>query len=311
MARQNMVFTGKMPLAPHEFALMDMAFSNDEAFDYIYSVTSGLIEKYNIEYMKFDFNANVAYDVTGNCFYKYYKGQKKFIHKLRENYPNLYLTNCASGGIRLDLAAMALFDSCWISDNQSPYHGTRIIADTILRMPRCVIESYDVRLFADGFPEYKSKTPVKRALSCDGATWSSVINVEDSFTFAFLTGGPMGFSADIDAYPEEEKKALKELVTKYKQEREFYKKALARILYRTEDIFAMQYSSPDMKKNVIQLYIRYTHQDKVTIYPAVDTNKNYVLNGIKISGEELLENGIIHSCEDRDNTCTIYEIIES
>ena len=32
MARQNMVSTGKMPLAPHEFALMDMAFSNEEAF---------------------------------------------------------------------------------------------------------------------------------------------------------------------------------------------------------------------------------------------------------------------------------------
>ena len=32
MARQNMVHTGKMPLAPHEFALMDMMFSNGEAF---------------------------------------------------------------------------------------------------------------------------------------------------------------------------------------------------------------------------------------------------------------------------------------
>ncbi len=32
IARQNMVFTGKMPLAPHEFALMDMVFSNGEAF---------------------------------------------------------------------------------------------------------------------------------------------------------------------------------------------------------------------------------------------------------------------------------------
>ena len=31
-ARQNMVFTGKMPLAPHEFALQDMLFSNEEAF---------------------------------------------------------------------------------------------------------------------------------------------------------------------------------------------------------------------------------------------------------------------------------------
>lgn len=31
-ARQNMVATGKMPLAPHEFALLDMEFSNKEAF---------------------------------------------------------------------------------------------------------------------------------------------------------------------------------------------------------------------------------------------------------------------------------------
>ena len=32
MARENMVYTGKMSLAPHEFALMDMVFSNEEAF---------------------------------------------------------------------------------------------------------------------------------------------------------------------------------------------------------------------------------------------------------------------------------------
>ena len=32
LARENMVFTGKMSLAPHEFALMDMMFSNGEAF---------------------------------------------------------------------------------------------------------------------------------------------------------------------------------------------------------------------------------------------------------------------------------------
>lgn len=32
IARENMVSTGKMPLAPHEFALMDMFFSNNDAF---------------------------------------------------------------------------------------------------------------------------------------------------------------------------------------------------------------------------------------------------------------------------------------
>ena len=32
LARQNMVSTDKMPLAPHEFALLDMLFSNGDAF---------------------------------------------------------------------------------------------------------------------------------------------------------------------------------------------------------------------------------------------------------------------------------------
>lgn len=32
LARENMVWTDKMPLAPHEFALMDMLFSNEDAF---------------------------------------------------------------------------------------------------------------------------------------------------------------------------------------------------------------------------------------------------------------------------------------
>ena len=32
LARENMVYTGKMSLAPHEFALMDMVFSNEETF---------------------------------------------------------------------------------------------------------------------------------------------------------------------------------------------------------------------------------------------------------------------------------------
>ena len=32
LARENMVYTGKMSLAPHEFTLMDMVFSNEDAF---------------------------------------------------------------------------------------------------------------------------------------------------------------------------------------------------------------------------------------------------------------------------------------
>ena len=39
-ARENMVSTDKMPLAPHEFALMDMLFSNSDAFPFLHVNTT-------------------------------------------------------------------------------------------------------------------------------------------------------------------------------------------------------------------------------------------------------------------------------
>ncbi len=76
-------------------------FANDEARKYITDIVLNLIEKYDLKYMKFDFNASLAYDATHNGFYYYFKGVRKFVAEIREKHPDIYITNCASGGNRM------------------------------------------------------------------------------------------------------------------------------------------------------------------------------------------------------------------
>ncbi len=276
-------------------------FANDEARAYIFDIICGLIDKYHVSYMKFDFNAPLAFDETGSAFYRYVAGQRKLIAQLRQRYPQLYLTNCASGGNRMDIGQLGYFDSVWYSDNQSPVEGIRMIKDIAKHYPPCTLERWDVRRFCGGFPKYKSETPVTLALSCSNATWDGIVAVDPSFTHGFLTGGVMGFSADIAQYPQEEKAALKQLIASYKEDREFYKTAVLRTLHDGNRITAFQYSDPALTRIEIQVFCTELFQNRLTVYPAVKKTDSYCLNDLCIEGRELLETGL--QIEVSDNRC--------
>ncbi len=273
-------------------------FANKEAYTYILNTVFGLIEKYGIEWIKFDFNAPLAYDKSGDGFYRYFEGMRNFIGAIRAKYPDIYLSNCASGGARMDLTHCMLFDSIWSSDNQSPIGGFKIFVDTALRMPPSHIEKWDVRKFSHGFLKYGNKDRITIPLSCNGATWGSVLNVESNYTHTFMTGGPIGFSTDIFDYPEEEKKLLKEHVAKFKQDRDFYKDATMRILHNGENITVIQYSDTDLKRAIVQVFCQIVHQGKITVYPVLNGDLTYSVDGKTFTGKEIMQNGISIETED-------------
>lgn len=276
-------------------------FANDEARAYTFDVICGLIDKYHVSYMKFDFNASLAFDETGSAFYRYVQGQRRLIAQLWQRYPQLYLTNCASGGNRMDIGQLGCFDSVWYSDNQSPVEGVRMIKDIAKHYPPCTLERWDVRRFCGGFPEYKNETPVMLALSCNNATWDGIVAVRSSFTHGFLTGGVMGFSADIAQYPAEEKAALKQLITAYKENRDFYKTAVMRALHDGNRITVLQYSDPDLMRIEIQIFCGELFQNKLTIYPVVKEDAIYSWDDAEINGRSLMEKGI--KIEVSDHKC--------
>ncbi len=279
-------------------------FANPDAREYMLNITCSLIEKYNLEYMKFDFNASLEYDVTGNGFYRYFEGSRQFVKQIKKRYPNLYITNCASGGNRMDLSSAAIYDSVWPSDNQSHIDVLRIFKDSALRLPPSYIEKYDVRRFFKGLPKYGVKNLVDLPIS--GASWEVIHNVTSRYSHAFLTGGPLGFSTDIAGYPDYEKQALKESVAQYKIDREFYKTAELRILHDAASVTALQYNDEKFNRIIIQTFTTVMNQERVTVYPKLDSNKNYTYGDKKLSGNELMQNGITLNLEDVD--CVTIEL---
>lgn len=266
-------------------------YANPEAVDFMLEKISKQIERYHIGWVKFDFNASTPIDKTGCAFYRYTEGRVRFIKRLREKFPDLYITGCAGGGYRMELGEGRLFDSFWFSDNQGPCEGIRIIKDTLKRMPTSLIERWNVQKYCDGFNVYE-KGVIGKMIHSNDATWDTVVGVDDSFSEEFLKGGPMGFSCDIDAFPEKYKARWREVIAEYKAERGFYMTASARILTDSDDLIAIEYSDKEFNMCVIQIFARTVRAADITLYPTLSPDADYSYNGETVTAKEISEDGI-------------------
>ena len=282
-------------------------FSNPDAVTYMADLISQQVEKYQIGWIKFDFNDYIPLDPSGGVFYRYLQGQKHFVELLKTRYPHLYLTGCAGGGYRMELAQATCFDSFWFTDNQGPYDGIRIMKDTLKRMPTALIERWNVQKYSEGFPNCFVPGPVGVMFSCNNATWDFILNVDDSFTKGFINGGPIGFSCDIDSWPDSYKQLWKAHIAEFKENREFFKSATARILVDSDDIVSIEYADPQFDRCIVQLFTKRSYASRLTVYPAVDPCVEYRINDQIRTGRDISENGILFQ-DLKDNCCQTVEL---
>lgn len=280
-------------------------FANEEAFDYILETVSGLIRKYGAEYIKFDFNADLEYDKDCSAFMKYAKAHDRFIQKIRESFPGIYLQNCGSGGTDMNLHTAILYDSFWPSDNESPYVGLRIYKDTLLRMPPRLIDCWcAIASVTEKTPVYGC--PSDKIISCADAVWNHVEGVYPEYLKGYLMGSPIGLSFDLNSLSENSFAALKEIIREFKSRREFYMKALCHILSDTDSITVLQYRSDDLRECEIIAFTDKIMQDSVTVYPIVDADLDYALeDGRVVSGKSLSEDGIEVSLPESFSSVTL------
>ena len=283
-------------------------FANPEARTYMLDILSEQIEKYQIGWVKFDCNCVSYNDPTGSAFYRYVAGQKAFMQELRRRHPDLYITNCAAGGFRLDMEQGSFSDSFWPTDNQGPLGGLTILKNTLLRLPTCLFERWNVQKYCDnGFLKVGQPEPVGLMFSCNNASWDYVVNVDDSFTEAFITSGPLGFSCEVADIPEEYRAKWKAMIARYKENRPFYMNAAARILVDTDSITAIQYSDYELNRCVVQVFTKVTRAEDLILYPVVDGNCRYRVGEQVLSGEELMEDGL-HIKGLKLNSCVVIEL---
>ncbi len=286
-------------------------FAKPEAVDYILGAVSAVIDRYHLGWVKFDFNENLPADPTGGAYYRYFKGQERFILRLRERYPDLYITNCASGGYRMELMQGRLFDSFWLSDDQEPVEGLRIVKDTAKRLPPALIERWCVEKYCESFPVCGGE-PVGKMIQCSNALWDYVVGVNDTYTEGFLTGGPMCFSCDLAGFPEEYKERYRKMIAQYKKDRTFFIGASAHILAEGFGITAIEYFDEGYKKIVLQVFCENAYAADIRIYPKADKDFAYLSGGETLSGADLLHDGILIENLHKNNCKTfVFEKINA
>lgn len=269
-------------------------FSDKDAQEYMFEKTCQLVDKYGAEFIKFDFNDDLYYDKYRTNFVKYFNGHRKYIKKLKEKYTELYVENCASGGIRMTLRDGELYDSFWPTDNQSPYYSLRIFKDTILRMPPQWLEGWiSVRSCENFSYQYATDGMADKLFSTNDATWNNIISVDWDYLFGFMKGRAISLSFDLTMLGDDIFEKLKKYISDFKNERDFWKNAVCHILTDTSTMLVLEFRNEDFSRIELVSFSGKSKQDNICIYPVLAPDGNYSINGeIEKSGKVIREDGI-------------------
>ncbi len=267
-------------------------FGNDGLRTHMTKTVLDLVNRYGVEFIKFDFNAGISYDPTGSGFLRWNQGHERFLNDIRASHPDIYLECCASGGERMDLYDLTLYDSVWPSDNHSVYDQVSILKETSWRLPMCCMERWPIFKDAGETINYDTGGTSHQLVACDDCSWNTVRGVRKSWLKSFFAGGPMGLSLDFETMEPETFAFVQKTVESFKQEREFWMTAVSRVLVDTPQILAIQYASTDASILRITVFNWSHRQKSLRLYPVCDGNSVYNVNGISITGKSLLRDGV-------------------
>ena len=96
--------------------LLDL--TKPEVRDYIVESVSGILDRAEIRYVKWDMNRTSP--VTGTKAYQYILGLYEVMHRIFDPRPHILLEGCSSGGNRFDLGMLCFAPQIWGSDDTDP-----------------------------------------------------------------------------------------------------------------------------------------------------------------------------------------------
>lgn len=272
-------------------------FSNREACDFIYDVLKANIDRYGVEFIKFDLNAPLYYDKTRCSFVKYHEGYNYFLSKIKNDYPDLHLECCASGGGRMSLSNAPYFDSFWMSDSHGIYTQLEIFKNALVRMPVSMLERWATIRSVEGFtPTYPVGGTQEKILLSSTSNWQRAEESSLDFIKNALVGGPIGISCDLTQVSSATIKELGEFIDTYKGERDFWASSECHILCNTPTLTVLQFNDKDYNEIRIYSYTEHPVQEYATVYPFIEGDISYTLKqgdeSREVTTEELNENGV-------------------
>jgi len=278
-------------------------------YDYILSQISGLIERYDLAWMKLDFNFELGLDPHGSELLLYYEAWYGIIEELRNRYPGVFIEGCASGGMRLEMNSLSHCDAHFLSDNVFPQDVLRIYEGAMLRLlPGRVTKWAVLRSIGNTIPRYG--TPLDKSphtlVTPAGATWDISVTNHIDFTLLAAISGVFGLSGDIAGLPPVFQERLRQHIDFYKRYRKMIYNSIGYLLtpmHGSRDDsgwMAHQLQSDDGTGSILLVYRLNDERKANIIKPCVFNEKKLYKveywdrrKDIEhISGRNLMEEGI-------------------
>ncbi|MEV1156745.1 alpha-galactosidase [Micromonospora chokoriensis] len=175
-----------------------------EVAEFVHSTVDGLLRRYDIDYLKWDFNrprtepgrpGGIApLDLDG----AHVANLHRIYEQLRRDHPGVLIEACAGGGARTDLAMAARADVFWPSDNTGPLDRLAIQYGFLHANAPHLLSSWVTD--APGLFD-----PRPRSLA---------------FRFVLAMAGVLGIGADIRAWTPEERAEAADWIVRYKEIRD-------------------------------------------------------------------------------------------
>jgi len=108
---------------------------NPDAQAWAFGVLERLIAEYKADWLKLDFNLDPGAGCnrtdhghgSGDGLYAHYQGYYKLLQTVRDKYPEVYLENCSSGGLRIDLGIARHTHGAFLSDPDFTRHHLQLL----------------------------------------------------------------------------------------------------------------------------------------------------------------------------------------
>lgn len=284
-----------LTISRHQFHL---DFSNPDVVENIYNQMVKILDEYQIDYIKWDYNRVVYehysrhYDKNhqGEIYHRLVLGYYHLLSKLIERYPNIMFEGCASGGGRFDMGTLFYCPQIWCSDESDPIQRIFIQYNTSLGYPLSTIGSH---ANANSITSYKTKASI-------------------------ALFGTYGYEMNPNKLNENEIKELNEIADIYKK---YHKEVIADgTLYHLlspnfTNFICLESVSKDKTQSLVLLMNKLKEGDcyRFIKLKGLDENKQYIntYDNQVYSGEYYMKVGINFSRDWFDEfTCKLIEIKE-
>jgi alpha-galactosidase len=281
---------------------------NPEAREWAFAVLERLIVEFNADWLKLDFNLDPGAGCNrtdhghgeGDGLYEHYRGYYELLQRVRDKYPHVYLENCSSGGLRIDLGIARHTHGAFLSDPDFTRHHLQLFwgASLMLHPSACYHFTWSQNIVQ--YDSNLDKDPIKPDMPRHKFDYIIRANMLNGF----------GISYRLPEFPDWAKTRLKELIRFFKTVgRRFVGQAdMHRLTGQThrfgggEDWNAYLYVMPDRAEAMLCVFrLENSAAERTFMLTGLDPDALYEIRSEDRgrvdarSGKALMEQGLVFS----------------